>query len=637
MKTTGVVRASRPVRALFLAPLWLAVLLFPCSAFSGSAEPDESKLVIVLYPEANNGAPGNALADRGVRSGFGSGTREEIKIYNEYLDLSRFAEATYQKDLASFLRRKYADRNVDLVMTALASGLDFTIAHREEMFPQAPIVFFCVDRQELSARRLEADVIGIPLNIGMRDSLDLALRLHPQTEQVFVVAGKSKYDAFWDGESRKRFAEIGQKVKLTHLSGLTMPDLLEQVAKLPEHSLIYYLHVFEDGDGYVHVPADALSRVSRAANAPVYSHVASYLGRGIVGGRMYSFEHEGERAARLGLRILAGEAPERIGVQQASENDYVFDWQQLQRWGIRESELPPGSSVGFKEYTLWDRYRWHIAAVVAFVILQTMLIVRLVGQRRRLAKAKNESQESQQELQTLTGKLLGAQETERRMIASELHDDFGQSLALLSVEIDLLRRSMVRSKPGPSHDAAAESKGQSESLIDAMSTQVKQLSTSIHDLSHQLHPLKLERLGLVAALSGLCNELGRTKVLRMDFLYQDVPASVPQAAAVCLYRIAQEALQNVIKHSQARRAVVELRGVNGEIRLRIHDDGKGFELDSPAGQGGLGLVSMRERLRAVRGDIVVTAQPTHGTQIEVRVPLHNNGHDNGRLMAIPSG
>ncbi len=254
----------------------LLVISLASSSFVSASDSEPTRLVVVLSPEANNGAPGNALADRGIRAGFGKSTREKVQIHNEYLDISRFPDAGYQQDLARFLRRKYADRKVDLVIAGLASGLDFAIHHRQEMFPEAPIVFLCVDEMEINSRKenraLDPDVIGVPLSIGMRDSLNLALELHPQTEQVFVVVGRSKYDAFWEAESHKRFREVGQKVKLTYLAGLPMSELLGRVAILPAHSLIYYLHVFEDGDGRVHMPADVLDRLSAAANAPVYGN-----------------------------------------------------------------------------------------------------------------------------------------------------------------------------------------------------------------------------------------------------------------------------------------------------------------------------------------------------------------------------
>jgi signal transduction histidine kinase len=378
---------------------------------------------------------------------------------------------------------------------------------------------------------------------------------------------------------------------------------------LPDHSVAYYLHVFEDGNGHVQIPASALEQLSAAANVPFYSHSDSYLGRGIVGGRVFSFETAGIRAAQLGLRIFAGESPEQIGIQPGSENDYVFDWRQLQRWGISESDLPSGSIVRFKEYTVWDRYQWQIAGVVLIVVMQSLLIAGLIAQRLRRRRAERELRTSQKDRQELTGKLIVAQESECSRIARELHDDFGQELALLSVEIDLLRQ------------APPETNGRFLPRVEKLSARVKQLSSTIHNLSHQLHPMKLEQLGLVAALGALCKELAESHSVSIAFIHEQVPEPDRRESALCLYRIAQEALRNVVKHSGARHCEVELRGNSNALSLRIHDDGKGFDPTSVTGRDGLGLVSMRERLRVVHGDIVIASEPSAGTTIDVHVPL----------------
>ena len=148
-----------------------------------------------------------------------------------------------------------------------------------------------------------------------------------------------------------------------------------------------------------------------------------------------------------------------------------------------------------------------------------------ISQRRR---SENELHESREELRQLAGQILSAQETERRRIARELHDDFGQDLALLSVELDLLRQR----PPATASDARAR--------MEAMSARVKELSSSIHDLSHQLHPMKLEQLGLVAAIRGLCKELSQSQGLRIEFTPAELPLAIPPDVALCLYRIAQE-------------------------------------------------------------------------------------------------
>jgi PAS domain S-box-containing protein len=216
---------------------------------------------------------------------------------------------------------------------------------------------------------------------------------------------------------------------------------------------------------------------------------------------------------------------------------------------------------------------------------------------------------SRRELQLLTGRLLEAQEVERRRIARELHDDVNQSLALLAVEMDLLA------------GAPPESPAETADRVREMSARLKELSSSVHDLSHQLHPSKLEQLGLVAAVRGLCKELSQHHGLEAKFTPCDVPEVIPEAIALCLYRIVQEALRNVVKHSGTDHAVVELSGTSGGIRLRVSDDGAGFDPTSALGNGGLGLVSMRERLHLVGGEIALDTRPSGGTRIDIRVPV----------------
>ncbi len=726
----------------------LALLtLLSFGPLAGAAAPERTRMVVMLYPDSSDGSPGNALADRGIRFTFATGSPERVEIYNEYLDISRSPDVGHRQLQAEYLRRKYAGRKVDLVIAGLSPALDYALTYRQEIFPGVPVVFCAVDRREVRARKLPPDVIGVPLTMDLAATLDAALRLHPNTRRVFVIAGKAKFDTYWEEEARQAFRAYKDRLEFTYLTGLPMNALLAEVAHLPPGSIIYYLHVFQDGTGKSFVPADALELLASAANAPVYGHVDSYVGRGLVGGRVISFEAEGKNAARLGLRILAGERPEQIAVAEASENLYLFDWRQLRRWGIDEGSLPPGSVVRYKEPGLWDLYKWHVIGVASLCVVEALLIFGLLVQRanrRRADVALRESEElfrlmadtapvmiwvsgpdqrctyfnkpwldftgrpteaqvgdgwsegvlaadlqgcldtygrafaarqafhmeyrlrrfdgeyrwvldvgvprfdadgafkgyigscidisdhkrvegalrdSQRELRALTGRLLRAQETERRRIARELHDDLNQGLALLAVELDLLRQ-----KP-------PESPGGVGGRLQELSARVKQLSSSVHDLSHQLHPSKLEQLGLVAAVRGLCEELGQGHGLRIEFSHHEVPAALPEDTALCLYRIAQEALRNVIRHSGARHARVELEEDGGAVCLRVEDDGAGFDTGLVPGKEGLGLVSMRERLRLVHGEVAIDSRPSGGTRVAVRVPLPAAGAANGALQA----
>jgi signal transduction histidine kinase len=603
-----------------LSLLALGTLLFLCPP-AATADPEKTRTVVFLYPDSNDGRPGNLRVDQGLRSTFTTGSSERIIIHNEYLDLSRPVDDDYWQQLATFLQRKYAGRKIDLVIAGLASALDFALEHRDQVFPGVPVVFCAVDQREVTARPLPPDVVGVPSTWDLAATLDVALRLHPNTRHVFVIAGGSPFDVQWAARARDAFRGYEDKLAFTYLTGLPLNDLVKETAQLPDKSVIYYLHVFQDDTGKALIPAHVLELLAATANAPIYGHVDTYIGRGIVGGRVFSFETEGKHAANIGLRILAGEKPETISVPETSENTYMFDRRQLRRWGIGEASLPPGSVVRHQEPDFWGLYKWHVAGGLSLCVLQALLIAGLLVQRASRRRAEEGLRASQRELRVLHGKLLRAQERERRRIARDLHDDLNQSLALLSVELDLLGQ-----KP-------PESAGQLGTRLQELSSRVKQLSSAVHALSHQLHPLKLEQMGLVAAVRALSKELSHSHGLPIEFTHYRLPEALPDDTALCLYRIVQEALRNVLKHSGARHAEVELSGSAGMIRLRVVDDGAGFDPRSVNGKGGLGLVSMRERLVLVGGAIAIEARPSGGTQIDVRVPLGATDQAEGILPA----
>ena len=210
--------------------------------------------------------------------------------------------------------------------------------------------------------------------------------------------------------------------------------------------------------------------------------------------------------------------------------------------------------------------------------------------------------------QNLSGRLIHAQEAERIRLARELHDDLSQCLALLAVELDML------SQNPPASNVVAE-------RMQELSEQVRNLSSGVHRLSHELHPAKLEQLGLVAAVRGFAKELGTAHQIAIECVFHNVPRELPDEIALCSYRIVQEGLQNVVKHSDATTAKVTLQADDKELHLEISDHGSGFDSAMTAGNSSLGLVGMRERVRLVQGQISIQSRKGAGTKIEVRVPL----------------
>jgi PAS domain S-box-containing protein len=208
----------------------------------------------------------------------------------------------------------------------------------------------------------------------------------------------------------------------------------------------------------------------------------------------------------------------------------------------------------------------------------------------------------------LGGRLISAQEEERSRVARELHDDVNQRMAVLSIQLDQLQQDLHMSL-----DLSLRYKD--------LKAQVQEISNDIHRLSYRLHPAKLDHLGLGAAVESLCAELSESGQLQIKFYKSRVPANLPPDITLCIFRIAQEALHNCLKHSGARAVEVRLERSKSDIHLSVSDDGCGFDQESALIRKGLGFISMQERLRLVDGCVQIHSKPLRGTRIEVLVPL----------------
>jgi signal transduction histidine kinase len=300
-------------------------------------------------------------------------------------------------------------------------------------------------------------------------------------------------------------------------------------------------------------------------------------------------------------------------VSFANLNVPEVDWRQLRRWEIGEARIPAGTLIRFREPTAWDRYRNYIVGASLLLLTQSALIALLLVQsvRRRQAetlvlRGQAKLRASYERIRDLGGRLLMAQEAERTRIARELHDDVGQQLALLAIDLEIIRGT------------EPEFEAETGALLHETLNRARQVAKSVHDLSHRLHPEKLHLLGLVPALSAIQREFSRPN-LNLTFEHQNVPAELPHDVILCLFRITQEALQNIVKHSAAREVSIDLIGTECDLLLTIVDDGMGFE-DETARNKGLGLISMGERLDAIGGSLTIRTRPGAGTRLEVSVP-----------------
>jgi PAS domain S-box-containing protein len=220
-----------------------------------------------------------------------------------------------------------------------------------------------------------------------------------------------------------------------------------------------------------------------------------------------------------------------------------------------------------------------------------------------------ERKQAEDALKALSGRLIEAQEQERRRIARDLHDGINQQLAILNIELQQLAE-----KP-------PESREQLRQKVRELEAKASEISTEVSAITHELHSAKLELLGIVAAMKGFCEEMETHQNIAVSFQERGVPHDLPRNISLCLFRIFQEGLRNAAKHSGVGRIKAELIGSASEIKLKISDRGIGFRAGDVKNSRGLGLVSMKERVSLVKGSISVDSKPLAGTTIQVRIPL----------------
>jgi signal transduction histidine kinase len=216
---------------------------------------------------------------------------------------------------------------------------------------------------------------------------------------------------------------------------------------------------------------------------------------------------------------------------------------------------------------------------------------------------------AEEALASVSRRLIEAQDQERAHIARELHDDLSQRMALLQIGLEQFEQD--------AKDLSAEGRQH----LHEVSEVAMEVSSNIHDLSHRLYPSKLDTLGLLPSLSSFCRDFGKQYNLQLQFVHQGIAGPIPRDVSLCLFRIVQEALRNVIKHSGATEAKVNLFSPGDRIELSISDSGSGFSPELAETKAGLGLVSMRERLLLVGGQLAIDSKPSQGTRIHASVPL----------------
>ena len=575
------------------------------------------KHVLIVHggPEA---FPSNDVFDGALREVLFSHPTIQVDAHSEYLENEEFVE-TAEAALREYIRTKFAGRPPDLVIANAAPALAFVLQHRDELFPNVPVVFASASEPDgLRAGTLRG-VTGVLRLPSQVETVDMALKLHPATRRLHVVAYAPAVDGFQE-RLESAMAVYSPRLTVSFTNEPTLPQALDVLKALPGDSLIFWVRYSPVTKNRVIFPGEFLSEVAAVAPVPIYAAFETFLGNGAVGGMMRNSVTDARRLGAMAMRILEGTPPERMPLENADVTP-IFDWRALQRWGIGESALPPGSEIRYRVPTVWQLYGVYIVGTLVVVTAQLVLIAGLLRERGRVRRAHQMIRASEaslrssyQRIRHLAGRLIGGQEATRAEIARDLHDDVCQRLAHVSIGVSRLRRAPGNIQVPDTQQALAQ-----------LSTDIGSALDGVRRLSHDLHPATLRLLGLVPALRAHCEEVAKRSAVEVQFSGGDI-GDVHPDVAVCLFRIAQESLRNGIMHGHATHLSVRLSREDDQLQLEVLDDGRGFDIGAVQSRAkGLGLVMMEERASLVGGRTEIVSEAGRGTTVHVVAPATQAG------------
>ena len=712
----------------------VVLLLLMRSQTITAAAAKEVRRVLVFNDLGSVSSPGFAAMDQAIFTALEE-SPYRIEFYNESLETTLFPGADSQLDFKEWYVHKYRDRKPNVIIAVGQASLKFMIESHETAFPDIPIIFCGSTEEMVDESKPDSHFTGVWAVAEPGKTLTAALKLQPDTKHVVVVGGAGAFDRYVEDIVQKSLRNYESKLEFTYLTDLEMSALLERLKHLPNNTIVFHTSIMQDAAGARFIDAtQSVPMVARAANAPVFVVDDVDLGNGTVGGNLLSWAATGRLAARMAVRVLNGENPQDIPVVKIS-NAYMFDWRALRRWGFKESDLPPGSLVLYRQPTFWQIYKRYIIAGIFLLVAQALIIIGLLWQqtqRKRiqteLVLSNNSLRESEERfrlvantapvliwmsgpdklrtyfnqpwleftgrsieaelgdgwaggvhpedqrncldaynsgfdqrrpfkmqyrlrrndgeyrwvfdigvarfnpdrsfagyigscidvterkmaeeaLASLSGRLIDAQEEERKRIAREIHDDYTQRLAMLAMEVEELA------------DQVGDSPVEAGPIFHRIWNQIGELGSDLHSLSHSLHSSTLESLGLVAGIKAFCKEFAEQQEIQVDFAHENIPRGVPADVALCLFRVTQEGLRNIKRHSGADRAELRLQCSGEKLHLSVADRGRGFDMNTRSSQSGIGIRSMEERLRSFGGQLEISSRPREGTTINAWLPL----------------
>ena len=567
--------ATKPscTRKSRVARIYLALALPLMGTVWDAAQAQERiPRVLLLYPYDNTGAA--IISGEAARKRMMERLDRKVEFHTDFLDLLRFQDEAHRRQAAQYLAQKYAQTSIDVIIALNTETYRFVDAYRDVFAPKIPVVFCCVMRSLLdeTADR-PTDITGIITDYDVAKTLELAERLQPTARSLVFVSGASIIDQVWQDMYRRQAAPYQSRYNVTFLSGLSREELFDRVARLSRDTIVVLGALFVDRTGRQHVAYELASDVAKASSAPTYAPIDTFLGRGIVGGHMGTFEDAGVEVADLAIEVLGGADPRSIPPRSSKGQRFRVDARQLARWGMAETALPDDTLILFKEPTLWEEHRNSVIGALAIMAIQMALIGALVMQIFRRRRLEHEMQVAQSELARVTRVTMMGE-----MTASIAHE-VNQPLAAIVASGSAGLRWLANATPNIDEARSALKRVVNDGY--RASEVISSIRAMFKSDAQARNPVDVNQL-VREVLALLQSQIQANDIIVKTNLSEPapvVPGDKVQLQQVMLNLItnAIEAMSDVSGRERSLRISTQAQG--GEVLLDIADTGHGIEPD----------------------------------------------------------
>jgi signal transduction histidine kinase len=620
----GAISSGWPVVAARLC-ICLLVLAAILPGPASSAPRGELKHVLMLHSFGPDFRPWSEFA-RTIRAGLEQQSLWPLDLQEHTLLTARFNNPGPEAPFVDYLRSLYSDRPPDIVLSIGAPAAKFVQKYRAQLFPETPMVLTAVEQRLVNQAGLTDKDTVVSVYNDFSGFFRSILQVLPDTQTIAVVIGASPLEKFWLDEVKTEAKPFENRVAFVWYADLSFEEILKRATALPPHTVLFWGLMSVDAAGVSHEGDLALRSLHAVASAPIFSFQEAFFGRETVGGPMHSVAGSSEKTVNAAIRILGGEKPGDIKIEPIGFASPKYDWREIRRWGISESNLPRGSKVLFREPSIWERYSWQLALIASVILVQGVLISGMLqeGRRRRLAEV--ESRQRLAELAHVNRYSAAGELT--TSIAHELNQPLGSILTNTETAELMLKGS------SPNLDEVREILADIRRDDQRAAEMIRRLRGMLQKVPFEVRDIDLnetvrEAIGFMRALAD-----GRGIALMYAPAATELPirGDVVQLQQVVLNLImnAMDAISGVQVGKREIGVTTIRSGAYAEIG--ISDTGPGiaaselknvfdrFFTTKPHGMG-MGLAIVRTIVEAHHGQISVENQLSGGALFTIRLPI----------------